>query len=442
MTISIIGAGYVGLITAACLARVGHRILCVEKNPSRLAILEKGQSPIYEKGLDEVLSEVFSQGTLRFTSSIEEASEHSDVIFLCVGTPSLPNGDVDLSQVEDAAISIARCSQTTKIIVSKSTVPVGTAHHLSQLMRRHSPHDLEFTLASNPEFLKEGVALEDFMHPDRIVVGCDQNQWRTLFEEIYQSWIKEGFPLLFTDTISAELIKYASNSFLATKISFINMISDIAENAGGRISDIALGMGLDPRIGRLFLQAGLGYGGSCFPKDIKGLMQTARNFGVKTELLEAVEHINADRIKHILHRVQKALGSFLGKKICLWGLSFKEGTNDIRDAASLTLVSHLLEEGAILKVYDPQAMPDFMEIFPPSERLSYAQSAQDALLDADALLIVTAWQEFKDFSPHRIKESLRNPLVIDGRNCLHENQVHQAGLSYIKIGEKSPRSHS
>ncbi len=434
MKITVVGGGYVGLVTAACFSHLGNEVLVVEKIPEKVEMLKRGESPIYEPGLENLLKEGIKKRSLHFTSSIKEGISFSEIIFICVGTPSLPDGSADLSQVEEVARLTAQEMTSYKLLVEKSTVPVNTHKLVKKTLQRYLKADIPFDVASNPEFLREGSAVSDFLNPDRIVVGVESNRARELMEKLYKPLTDKGFPLLITDPSTAELIKHASNSFLAMKISFINMVADLCEKTGADITLVAEGMGYDKRIGKEFLRAGIGYGGSCFPKDVKAFIKMAEDYGVDFGLLREVEKINANRINRFVEKVLNALWSLKDKKIAVWGLSFKPNTDDIREAPSLKVIPFLISKGAVVKAYDPKAMDNFGRLFPPNEKLSYASDPYKAVESAEALLILTEWEEFEKIDLVKVKELMKLPVIVDGRNIYEPLEMKKIGFEYHSIG--------
>ncbi|MFN3814457.1 MAG: UDP-glucose dehydrogenase family protein [Aquificaceae bacterium] len=428
MRITVIGAGYVGLTTGICFSHLGHHVLVVEKLPEKVAMLKDGKLPIYEPGLEDLLLENLSRKRISFTTSVEESVGFSDVVFISVGTPQNQDGSADLSQVEEVARTVATHMESYKLLVEKSTVPVNTHKLIKKTVLRSIKREVDFDVASNPEFLREGSAVRDFLEPDRIVVGVESERAKDLFKEVYKD-IKA--PIIFTDPATAELIKHASNSFLAMKISFINMIADLCEKTGADIKLVADGMGYDKRIGRSFLNAGVGWGGSCFPKDVKAFIKIAENYGVDFSLLKEVERINISRVKRFIEKVQDVLWSLKGKKLALWGLAFKPDTDDIREAPSLKIVSGLLEQGAKVYAYDPKAMENFKRVFP---KINYGNSMYEVLKDADALLIITEWEEFLKADLFKVKSLMRLPIIIDGRNVYEPSYVREFGFEYYPMG--------
>jgi UDPglucose 6-dehydrogenase len=431
MNITVIGGGYVGLTTGICLSHLGHKVKVVEKIPQKVQMLKDGHLPIYEPGLEELLQESLQQGRISFTTDMLEGLDFSQVIFVCVGTPEQEDGSADLSQVEEVARFTAQHMKTYKLLVEKSTVPVNTHKLIKKTMQRYMKDPIEFDVVSNPEFLREGSAVKDFLQPDRIVIGIESDRAKSIMQEIYKP-IKA--PIIFTDPATAELIKHASNSFLAMKISFINMIADLCEKTGADAKLVADGIGYDRRIGRAFLDAGIGWGGSCFPKDVRAFIKMAEDHGVDFSLLKEVERINAERIHRFMEKVKTALWSLKDKRIAIWGLSFKPNTDDIRHAPSIKVVSLLLKHGAKLSLYDPKAMNNFKRLFPEGKDLSCAQDMYQALVDCEALLILTEWEEFKKADFQRVKRLLRLPIIIDGRNIYEPSKMREEGFEYYCMG--------
>lgn len=444
MKISVIGAGYVGLTTAACLAHVGHDVFCSESDLGKLALLQAGAMPLYEPYLQDVIEKARAAGLLRFGST-EQAIEWGDAIFICVGTPPLANGDADLSAIESVARAIAKRASGYKLVVEKSTVPVQTGMQLRRHLSVYSTNGLRYDVASNPEFLREGTSVEDFLHPDRIVVGIDSPRAEQLLREIYEPIIqqkvtcpvhqncgnREAPKFLVTDTGSAELIKHASNSFLAMKISFINMVADLCEAVGADVTKVAQGMGLDPRIGPAFLSPGIGFGGFCFPKDVQAFIRIAEKSGCDFSLLKEVEKINQHRVQHFVEKVRREMWVMRGKKIAVWGLAFKPNTDDIRFAPSIGLIRALLDEGTSVSAYDPQAMAKAKTVLPEIE---YCADPYEAATGAEAILIVTEWDEFRHVEWQRLLSLVEQPLLIDGRNVFTPEEISAQGFRYVSIG--------
>ncbi|ADO44767.1 nucleotide sugar dehydrogenase [Hydrogenobacter thermophilus TK-6] len=433
MRITVVGGGYVGLTTGICFSHLGYEVKVVEKVPQKVSMLNEGVVPIYEPGLEDMLKDSLRLKRISFTTDLVEGLEFSEVIFICVGTPQQEDGSADLSQVEEVARLTAEHMESYKLLVEKSTVPVNTHKLIKKTLQRYMKRHVEFDVASNPEFLREGSAVKDFLEPDRIVVGIESERAKNLLQKLYEP-IKA--PILFTDPATAELIKHASNSFLAMKISFINMISDLCEKTGADVKLVADGMGYDKRIGRAFLDAGIGWGGSCFPKDVRAFIKMAEDYGVDFSLLREVDKINARRIENFLEKVKNALWSLKNKKLAVWGLSFKPNTDDIREAPSIKIVSALLREGAKLQLYDPKAMGNFRRIFPEGEDLIYAQGMYEAIKGCDALLILTEWEEFKKADLERVKHLLKLPVVIDGRNIYEPAHMRELGFEYYCMGRR------
>ena len=444
MKISVIGAGYVGLTTAACLAQIGHEVFCSESDVEKLSKLESGVMPLFEPHLEDVMTGVRKVGRLHFGST-EEAIVWGEVIFICVGTPPLPNGDADLSAIEGVARAIAKRATGYRLIIEKSTVPVQTGAQLRKHLSVHSTKGLKYDVASNPEFLREGTSVEDFLHPDRIVIGADSTRAAGLLREIYEPIVAQSFicpihsgcpkrkePIfLATDTNSAELIKHASNSFLAMKISFINMVANLCEEVGADVSEVAYGMGLDPRIGPAFLSPGIGFGGFCFPKDVQAFIRIAEKSGCDFSLLKEVEKINLRRVEHFVEQVRKELWVLRGKKIAVWGLAFKPNTDDVRFAPALSIIRCLQAEGAQIQAYDPEAMEKAEKEIPD---VTYCQDAYEAAKGTDAVLLLTEWEEFRKIDWNRLATLVERPLIIDGRNTLSREDVVSSGFHYIGIG--------
>lgn len=432
MKLTVVGGGYVGLTTGVCFAHLGHQVMVVEKIPQKVELLKAGRSPIYEPGLEELLQENLRGGRLAFTTDLEEGLEFSDIIFICVGTPQGQDGSADLSQVEEVARETAKLITSYKLLVEKSTVPVNTHRLIKKTVQRYMKgSDIPFDVASNPEFLREGSAIEDFLKPDRIVVGVESERARKIFEELYRGF---NCPIIFTDPATSELIKHASNSFLAMKISFINMVADLCEKAGADVRLVADGMGYDRRIGRAFLNAGVGYGGSCFPKDVKAFIRMAQDYGLDFGLLKEVERINQERPVKFVEKVREALWSLRGKKLAVWGLSFKPDTDDIREAPAIKVVSLLLKEGAELFLYDPKAMDSFRVIFPEGRGIRYAGGMYEAVEDVEALLILTEWEEFVKADLRRVRERMSLPIIVDGRNIYDPEHLKSLGFEYYPTG--------
>jgi len=439
MKITVIGTGYVGLVSGTCLAEVGNEVLCLDVDPAKIKILEDGGLPIYEPGLQDMVKRNVTAGRLHFTTNVERAAHFGTVQFIAVGTPPDEDGSADMQYVTAAARNIGRYMTGYKVIVDKSTVPVGTADAVraaitEELQKRGV--SIPFSVVSNPEFLKEGAAIEDFMKPDRIVVGCDDEQAALSMRALYAPFQRNHDRLILMDVRSAELTKYAANAMLATRISFMNELANLAEKLGADIESVRRGIGSDPRIGYDFLYAGAGYGGSCFPKDVKALIKTAAaDAGIDLKVLNAVELAN-DLQKHVLgNKVKARFGTDLtGKHFALWGLAFKANTDDMREATSREVIKDLLAAGASITAYDPVATCEARHCFPNEPSLSYASTQSDALDNADALVIVTEWKEFRSPDFGSIKAKLKSPVIFDGRNLYDPKLVRSMGFEYLAIG--------
>lgn len=436
MKITIIGAGYVGLATTVGFAELGNEIMCVDKFHTKIEKLSKGISPIFEPGLPELLQKHIRQNRIYFTDKIEDGIGFSDIIFLCVGTPQNDDGKADLFQIEEASKDIAKHMKSYKLIIEKSTVPVNTHQWVKRVIKRYTKKNIEFDVASNPEFLKEGSAVYDFMNPDRIVVGIESNKAKKILENLYQPFKEKAIPIIITTPAAAELIKHASNSFLAMKISYINMVSELCEKVGADINMVAEGMGYDKRIGRDFLKAGIGYGGSCFPKDVKAFIKIAEEQGIDFTLLKEVEKINFIRKIKFLKKIKEALWIIKDKSIAIWGLAFKPDTDDIREAPSIDIVRELKKDGANLRLYDPQAMENFRDIFSESKYITYFEDKYEALKETEALVIVTEWDEFVKADLDKIKTNMKLPIIIDGRNIYPPQIMKEKGFEYYSIGRE------
>lgn len=433
MKICVIGTGYVGLVAGTCFAEMGNEVICVDSDREKLAKLKNGIIPIFEPGLEELIISNVKEGRLIFTDNLKEAVQKSLVCFIAVGTPLGDDGAADLSAVLSVAQNIAKSMNDYKIIVNKSTVPVGTADKVSELIRNNTKFD--FDVVSNPEFLKQGAAVEDFTKPDRVIIGSNSKKASDIIQELYAPFVRTGNPILIMDVKSAEMTKYAANSFLATKISFINEIANICEKVGADIEMVRQGMCSDERIGSKFLFPGLGYGGSCFPKDIKALIKTAVEFGCECRILKGTNDININQRKIFVDKVLKKFDKDLkGKIIAVWGLSFKPKTNDMREAPSIPIIETLLSHGAKIVAFDPKAIDTAKTIF--KDKIMYAKNAYAALNDADCLLLLTEWNEFKHPDFEKIKSLLKSPLIIDGRNQYSKKQLKSMGIEYICIGKK------
>lgn len=433
-----IGTGYVGLVTGTCFAEVGNDVMCLDLDAGKIETLNRGDVPIHEPGLRDMVQRNVAGGRLRFTTDIDAAVAHGALQFIAVGTPADEDGSADMQYVIAAARNIGSRMVDSKVIVDKSTVPVGTADRVraaiaAELARRGV--DLPFAVASNPEFLKEGAAVEDFMRPDRVVIGSDDERAIGLLRAVYAPFQRNHERLLVMDVRSAELTKYAANAMLATRISFMNELANLADALGADIEHVRRGIGSDPRIGYRFLYPGAGYGGSCFPKDVKALQATAEHHGCPLKILAAVESVNDAQKERLLEKITQRLGADLSnKKFAVWGLAFKANTDDMREAPSQTVVRGLLDRGASVMAYDPVAMDEARRVFGTTARLAYANSPMDAVTKADALVVVTEWQEFRSPDFSELRRTLRQPLLFDGRNLFDPKEVRAAGLEYFGIG--------
>jgi UDPglucose 6-dehydrogenase len=445
--ISVIGTGYVGLVTGSCLAEIGHHVVCTDNDAPKLRILESGRLPIYEPGLDAIIAKTRREGRLSFRPSTGEAVAAGDAIFICVGTPPLPNGDADLSAIDHVARAVATEARSPKLVIEKSTVPARTGQELKRALSVYGRKSgVTFRVASNPEFLREGTAVEDFLHPDRIVVGVEDQTAERQMKEIYQpvldrkfncpvhsSACPDGAPpqWLVTTINSAELIKHASNSFLAMKISYANMVADLAERLGANVEEVVRAVGMDPRIGPSFLNPGLGFGGFCLPKDLQAFVYLAERSGVDFSMLKEAEKINRRRIDRFIEKMRRALWVIKDKQIGVFGLAFKPNTDDIRFAPAIDLIHQLLAEGARVRAYDPQAMDKARSVLP---QIEYGESPYAAAEGLEALLIATEWPEFRRLDWNRIREAMARPLVLDGRNLLSSTEMKAAGFEYHSVG--------
>jgi UDPglucose 6-dehydrogenase len=428
MKLPIIGTGYVGLVTGACFAEVGHHVVCVDNDPAKVKLLQAGGIPIYEPGLEELVRKNVQAGRLAFTISTAEGVEKSDVIFIAVPTPPQPDGSVDLSFIEKVAREIASAMTSYKIVVDKSTVPVKTGDQVAETIKRYCKSQVEFDVVSNPEFLREGFAVEDLMKPDRIVVGVRTQRPVAAMKQLYAPF---HAPIVVTDINSAELIKHASNSFLALKISYINAIAVLCEATGANVQEVAAGMGLDERIGRRFLNAGLGFGGSCFPKDLSAFIKIAEQTGYEFRLLKEVQRINAEQMDRFLKKITGTLWVLKGKQIGVLGLAFKQNTDDVRSSPAIDLCQRLLKEGATLRVHDPKAMDKARAVLP---NVTYVDDMNAVADRCDALVVATEWDEFKKLDLERARQALTHPIMFDGRNLFDAGEMEKAGWIYKSIG--------
>ena len=452
VSICVIGSGYVGLVAAACFAEIGHRVICVDNDEARIKLLREGGVPIFEEHLPELLAR--HRERVAFTTDLGEAVEQSEAVFIAVGTPQGDSGAADLSYVEAVVAEIARTVNGYKVIVEKSTVPVYTNDWIRRVLHRHGVDAQRFDVVSNPEFLREGTAVQDFLHPDRIVVGAGNERAADMLRRIYEPLTSGNYygqpgalpgacsaahpaKLLVTSVQSAEIIKHASNAFLALKISFINAVANLAEAVDADIEDIATGIGLDSRIGPKFLRAGLGYGGSCFPKDVAAFHWVAQQRGVDFQLLEEVRKINDTQREVFFNKVLSALWTLRGKRLAALGLAFKGDTDDIRESPAIAIIKKLLHAGAIVTAYDPAAMERAKEAMPPAENLKYASDLYEAAKDADAVLILTDWKEFAAIDMARLNRAVRFPIIIDGRNLYKPQEMQSHGFTYVSVGRQA-----
>jgi UDPglucose 6-dehydrogenase len=430
-SLAIIGTGYVGLVTGACFAEVGHHVLCVDNDQRKVDMLTAGGIPIYEPGLEDLVKRNVAAGRLRFSTSTAEAVQEADVIFICVPTPPQPDGSVDLSFIEGVAREIAANLTGYRIIVDKSTVPVKTGEKVAETIRRYARTKVDFDVVSNPEFLREGFAVDDLMHPDRVVIGVSGPRPAALMREIYEPF---KAPIIVTDTNSAELIKHAANSFLALKISYINAIANICEASGANVLEVANGMGMDERIGRRFLNAGIGFGGSCFPKDLSAFIKISETLGHDFRLLKEVQRINADQMDRFVKKITDTLWVLKDKRIGVLGLAFKQNTDDVRLSPAIDLCHRLLKEGASIRVHDPKAMEKAKAILPPGPTVEYVDDMQDVPSDCDAVAIATEWPEFGKLNWAAARQKMIAPILFDGRNLLDRSEMESIGFLYKGVG--------
>src|SRR3989338_2870214 len=430
MKVTVVGTGYVGLVTGTCLAEIGHQVICVDNNTEKIDKLHKGIIPIYEPGLEDLVRRNTEQNRLFFSIDLPRSINESEIIFIAVGTPSKPNGEADLSYVENVAYEIAKAAKDPKIVVEKSTVPVETGNRLYEILHTQNGHKVKFDVVSNPEFLREGTAVSDFMRPDRIVIGTESESSREKMKRLYDP-LKA--PIIFTDISSAELIKHASNSFLALKISYANALANICEKTGANIDDVVYGMSLDKRIGPHFLKAGIGYGGSCFPKDVDAFVRIAAAKGISFGLLEEVQSINELQRTNFVEKIQKKFGSLEGKTIAVLGLAFKPDTDDLRSAPALDIIAGLQKAGAKIRVFDPVAMDNANQKL---SNVEFTVNEFDCMKGADAVAIMTEWPQFRGLDWKQAKTILKKPILFDGRNLFSIEQMKKIGFEYISVGRK------
>lgn len=434
MKITVIGTGYVGLVTGTCLAETGNQVLCVDIDEEKIKKLKSGIIPIYEPHLDVIFERNQKQGRLKFTTSLQEGVDHGEVIFLALPTPPKEDGSADLKYVLEVSEQIAHLMKSYKIIVSKSTVPVGTVEKITNLIKEIT--QVPFDVVSNPEFLREGFAVDDFMKPDRVVIGTSSEKAAQIMKDLYKPFVRQGNPILIMDEKSAELTKYAANAFLATKITFMNEIANYCEKVGANVDNVRIGIGLDERIGKRFLFPGVGYGGSCFPKDVKALIQSGQEQNIRFKILEAVDEVNNRQKQVLLDKIEAFFqGNIQGRKFAVWGLSFKPDTDDIREAPSLVIIKSLIERGANVSAYDPEAMNNVRKEL--GDIIHYAQDMYEALEGSDALIIVTEWNVFRTPDLDKVKSLLKQPVIFDGRNVFDWNDMQGKGFYYFSIGRKA-----
>ena len=432
MKITVIGTGYVGLVAGACLADMGNEVICIDNDINKINQLKNGVIPIYEPGLEELVKANSKEGRLSFSSDLDNAVKISQVCFIAVGTPQGEDGSADLKYVFDVAKSIARAMNGYKVIVNKSTVPVGTAQQVEQIVKENTNHP--FDVVSNPEFLKQGNAVDDFLHPDRVIIGSNSDKATQIMQDIYAPFFRTGNRVIVMDVKSSEMTKYASNSFLATKISFMNEIANLCEKVGADAQMVRIGMSTDSRIGNKFLFPGLGYGGSCFPKDVKALVKTGLENNCEMKIVAAADEVNKKQREIFVNKILKRFNANLqGKTIGIWGLAFKPKTNDMREAPAITIINKLLECGAKIQAFDPKAIDSAKFHF--GDKITYCDTAYDALKNADCMVLLTEWNEFRRPDFERIKELLKSPIIFDGRNQYDENRLKQKGFEYYQIGK-------
>ena len=436
MKVCVIGSGYVGLGAGSCLAEIGHTVTCVDSNEQKIAMLQRGAVPIYEPGLEELVARNVAAGRLAFTGNITDGMAGAKVIFISVGTPPTPSGEADLSFVEAVSTTVAHGLKDYTVVAEKSTVPVRTGERIKQTITRNNVNNVEFDVVSNPEFLREGSAIEDFLAPDRIVIGVESERAEAIMRELYEPIIKRNsyeVPVIVTDVNSAELIKHASNSFLALKISYINAVAQVCELSGADVEKVAEGMGLDKRIGRSFLNAGAGFGGSCFPKDVAAFYQISKQLGYDFELLRHVLEINDCQKQMPVKKAKQALWVLKGKTVAVLGIAFKPNTDDIREAPAIHCIRALLAEGAAVKAFDPQAMARARALFPG---IQYCADPYDCVQDANAALVMTEWDDFKSLDFPRVKSLMKHPIIIDGRNMYKPEIMREMGFEYHSVGRR------
>jgi UDPglucose 6-dehydrogenase len=430
MKIAVVGSGYVGLVAGACLAENGNEVICVDRDAAKIRMLQRGKIPIYEPGLEEMVRRNKAEERLTFTTALAQGVRNSEIIFVAVGTPTGEDGSADLQHVLGVARDVARAMNGYKVIVNKSTVPVGTAQRVREIVRRETTHP--FSVVSNPEFLKQGAAIDDFMKPDRVVIGAEDPRATELMRELYAPFTRTGAPIMMMDCASAELCKYAANAMLATRISFMNEVANVCEIVGANVDLVRLAVASDRRIGSSFLFPGVGYGGSCFPKDVKAMLRFASEKSYDFQILRSVENVNEQQKLRLVTKMEAHFGSLKGKRIAVWGLAFKPKTDDMREAPSVPLIKGLLAAGAIVQAYDPEAMKVAKGIF--GSKVTFADNSYAALTGADALAIVTEWNEFREPDFARMRKVMRKPVIFDGRNIYNPETIRAQGFTYLSMG--------
>ena len=430
MKIAVVGSGYVGLVAGACLAENGNDVVCVDRDAAKIRLLQRGKIPIYEPGLEEMVRRNRAEKRLTFTTALAQGVRNSEIIFVAVGTPTGEDGSADLQHVLGVAREVAKAMNGYKVIVNKSTVPVGTAQRVREIVRRETTHP--FSVVSNPEFLKQGAAIDDFMKPDRVVIGAEDPRAADMMRELYAPFTRTGAPIMMMDCASAELCKYAANAMLATRISFMNEVANVCEAVGANVDLVRLAVASDRRIGSSFLFPGVGYGGSCFPKDVKAMLHFAANHKYDFQILHAVENVNQQQKLRLITKMQSHFGSLKGKRIAVWGLAFKPKTDDMREAPAVPLIKGLIAEGVSVSVYDPEAMKVARGIF--GSKVTYADNSYAALTGVDALAIVTEWNEFREPDFARMKKVMRKPVIFDGRNIYNPETIRAQGFTYLSMG--------
>jgi UDPglucose 6-dehydrogenase len=432
MNIAVIGTGYVGLVAGSCFAEGGNDVLCVDNNAEKVEKLNQGVIPIYEPGLPELVERNMREERLSFTTDLEDAVKKSLVVFLAVGTPTTPTGAADLTAVFDVAAAIGKAMDRYKVVVTKSTVPVGTAKKIREIIKKHTKQP--FDVVSNPEFLKQGAAVDDFMRPDRVIVGADDPRPAEILRDLYAPFVRTGNPVMIVDVQTAEVVKYAANAFLAARISFMNEIANLCDAVGADVDMVRKGLGSDTRIGPAFLFPGVGYGGSCFPKDTRALIETGRENNYDMKILQAVHEVNVAQPRRFVDKVVGHFGDLKGKRLAVWGLAFKPRTNDMRDAPAIAIIDELLEKGATVSAYDPEAMEEAKRIF--KSRIQLCANNYSCLEGVDALLVVTEWQAFRNPNFERMKGVMGQPVIFDGRNIYDAEHLRELGFRYYGVGKR------